>query len=84
MWSFFFPPFLAALQHMEFLGQGSDPSHICDLRHSCGKAGSAAHCARPGTKPASQRFQDAADPIAPQQELLSVVIFLHEAELKVG
>ena len=26
--------FLAFLQHMEFLGQGSNPSHICDL-HSC-------------------------------------------------
>lgn len=25
-----FPPFLAALRHTEFLGQGSDLSHSCD------------------------------------------------------
>ena len=25
---------------MEFLGQGSDSSHSCNLRHSCGNAGS--------------------------------------------
>ena len=28
---FFFSSFLAAPQHMEFLGQGSDPSHSCNL-----------------------------------------------------
>ena len=27
--------FLAAPWHVEFLGQGSDPSHSCDLSHSC-------------------------------------------------
>ena len=38
--------FLAALQHVEFLGQASnlshscDPSHSFDLRDSCGNAGS--------------------------------------------
>jgi len=36
---FFFLPFLAAKQHMEFLGQGSDPSHSCYLSRSCGNAG---------------------------------------------
>ena len=32
--------FSAALRHMEFPGQGSDPSYSCNLRHSCGHAGS--------------------------------------------
>ena len=31
--------FLAALRHVEFLGQGSDPSHRCGLHCSCGRAG---------------------------------------------
>ena len=35
---FFF--FSAALEHMEFPGQGSDLSHSCDLCRSCGNAGS--------------------------------------------
>ena len=33
---FFF--FLAALMTSSFLGQGSNPSHICDLHHNCGNA----------------------------------------------
>ena len=41
---------------MEFLGQGSDPSHGCDL--SWCNAGFLTHCARPGMEPASQRSQD--------------------------
>ena len=32
--------FLAAPQHMEFLGQGSDLSHSCNLRHSYSNTGS--------------------------------------------
>ena len=39
--------FLAALWHMEFLGQGSDLTHSYDLSCSCGNAGSLIHCARP-------------------------------------
>ena len=31
---------MATPSHMEFLGQGSDPSHICDLCCSYGNAGS--------------------------------------------
>ena len=62
---------LAAPWHMEFLDQGSDPSHSCDLSHSCSNAGSLTHCARPGLEPASQRSQDAANPIVPQPELLN-------------
>ena len=33
---FFF--FLATSWHMEFLGQGSDPSHCCNLHHSYGNS----------------------------------------------
>ena len=62
--------FLAKLQHMEFLGQGSD------LSCSCSDAGSLTHCARPGIQLISQQFQDTASPLAPQQELLSSVFFL--------
>ena len=36
--------FLATSWHMEFPGQGSDPSHSCNLYHN---AGSFNHCARP-------------------------------------
>ena len=44
--SFFFPHlFLAAFQHMEFLGQGSYPSQSCDLHCSYGNTGSLTHCA---------------------------------------
>ena len=38
--SFFFFLFLAALGHREFLGQGWNLSHSCDLYHSCSNAGS--------------------------------------------
>ena len=48
--SFFF---LATLQHMEFPGQRSDPSHSCDLSCSCGSARSLTHAARPGIEPVS-------------------------------
>ena len=38
---FFFPFFFFGhLWHMAFLGQGSDPSHSCNLRRTCGNAGS--------------------------------------------
>ena len=32
--------FLATLQYMDLLGQGSDLSHSCNIRCSCSKAGS--------------------------------------------
>ena len=67
---FFFFSFLAALRHMEFPGQGSDPSHICSLHCSCSNARSLTHCARPGIKSASQRSRDAVD-LVPHRELLS-------------
>ena len=51
--------FLAALWHMEFLGQGSDTSSSCNL-------GSLTYCARPGIKSVSQCCRDTAtEPAAP-------------------
>ena len=62
-------PFLAALWHMELPSQGWDLSQSLHLSLSCGNAGSLTHCAGPGIKPEPQRFQDAANPVGPQQEL---------------
>ena len=70
---FFFFFFLATLQHMEFPGQGSDPSHCFVLCHSYSNAGSLTHCAGPGINPCLSAPEMAADPIAPQWELLMVV-----------
>ena len=62
--------FLATLRHMEFPGQGWEPSHGCNLRCSCSNAGSLTHCAGLGIEPRSLHSRDApADPIALQQEL---------------
>ena len=55
---------------MEFPGKESDPSH------SCGNTGSLTHCAGLGIEPASQSSQNAAYPVAPQQELLFFIVFL--------
>ena len=54
---FYFFSFLAALWHMEFLGQGSNLSWSCDLYHSCGNARSLTHCAGPGIEPMSLLLQ---------------------------
>jgi len=67
-YSFIFS-FLAVLWRMEFPGQGSDPSHSCNLHHSCGNHGSLIHSAGPGIKSASQHSRENADPVAPQQEI---------------
>ena len=56
--------FLAAPQHVEFLGQGADVSHSYDLYQSCGTYGSLTHCAGQGIEPVSQRSRDATDPAA--------------------
>ena len=59
---------------MQFLDQGSDASHRCDLyHHSCDNAGSLTHCARPGIEPESQGSRDTTDPVGPQEELLNLV-----------
>ena len=71
---------LAALQHMEFPGQGSDPSHSCDLSHSCGNNGPLTHWAQVGIEPASLCSQDTTDSVAPRQELqiFSLLIFFSQ------
>jgi len=50
--------------------QGSDLSHSCELSHSCGNAWILKPLCQARIQPASQRSQDAADPIVPQRELL--------------
>ena len=61
---------------MEFPGQGSYLSYSHALICSHGSAGSSTHCVGPGIEPAPQRSQDAANPIAPQQEVLLVFFFV--------
>ena len=69
----FFFPFLATLWHIEFLGQGSDPSHSCNL--CCINARSLTHCAMFGMEPAFQHSRDIADSIVPQREFQERVNF---------
>ena len=65
--------YFAVPRYMELQGQGTDPR--CSLKLSCsGSAGSLTHCAGSDIKPASQCFHDTADPIAPQWEILFVII----------
>ena len=59
---------MTALQHTEFLGQGSDPSHSCE-QHRGSNARALTHCARPGIEPVSQGSRNAADPVASQRIL---------------
>ena len=66
---------LAALWHMEFPGQGSDLSRSFNVCCSYGNARALIHCAGHGIEPASWCCRDAADPIAPWQELLKVAFF---------
>lgn len=63
--------FLAAPWHMESLGQGSGPSHSLHLDQSSGSASSLTQCPRSEIEPATQCPQDATDPVALEQELLS-------------
>ena len=58
---FFSPPFLATLLNMEFPGQGSDPSHSCNLQQSFSSTRSLSHCVRLRIEPASQCCRDAPD-----------------------
>ena len=44
---------------MEFLGQGSDPSHSHDPSHGFGNTGSLTHCSGPEIKLLLQSSQDA-------------------------
>ena len=72
---YFFFSFLAAPQHMEFLGQGSHPIYSCDLSRRCVNAGSLTHCAGSVIKPVCQCSQDATNFIASQQKLLCLLIY---------
>ena len=47
---FFFFFFSAAPRHMEFLLQGSDVSHSCNLHHSYGNANPLTQCSRLGIR----------------------------------
>ena len=60
---FFIFSFLAALQHMELPGQGSDLSHTHDLSYSWGNAGSLIYCFRLRVEPVTQCSQDATNPL---------------------
>ena len=48
---FWFFPFLVTWWHVEFLGQELNPSHSCDLSHSCSNAGSLTYWAGPEIEP---------------------------------
>jgi len=63
-----FYSFLAAPQHIEFPGQGSDSSHSHDLFHSFinANAGSLTYCTVRGITPVSQCTSNTIDPFAPQ------------------
>ena len=57
-------------------GQGSDPSHGCDLRLYAPAAAmqdSLTHCAGQEIEPASWHHRDTTVPIVPQQQLLSLL-----------
>ena len=69
-YTFFFFLFWPPLGIWSSQGQESDLSHSPDLSCRCGNMGSLTHCARARIKPVSQRSQNAADPIAPQWEVL--------------
>ena len=62
--------FLAAPQHMTFLGQGSDLSYSYDLCQSCSNAISFNTLCELGIKPESWCCRDAGDLVVPQWELL--------------
>ena len=64
--------FLAVLQHKAFPGQGSDPTYAA----AAAAPYPLTHCVRQGIEPASWRCRDAADPVAPEQEVLKSFFFL--------
>ena len=81
--SFFFFFFLAAPQHMEFPGQGSELSCSFDLHCRCSHSGSLTHCAWLGIEPTSQRCRDTTDPaVLPQEPLSDAVLLKHPHPLQ--
>ena len=53
---------------MAFLGQGSKPSSNCNVRHSCGNAGSLTYYTSLGIEPKSCLCRDTIDPLMPWWE----------------
>ena len=75
--------FLAALRHMEFPGQGSDPSHSHGLGHSCGNARSLTHCVGPGIEPAIQHSKRLLIPLHhSRNSSIMLSIFIHAVACK--
>ena len=83
---FFFPFFFifGHPQHMEFLGQGSDPSHSHYLNSSCGRSKSLTHHSGLGIEPETQNSQDAANPAVPQWQLLNMHFLEEKIKKKVS
>ena len=73
---FFFFSFLATPWHMEFPGQGSDPSHSCNLYCCCNNARSFNPLCRAGDQTCVPALRDATDPVAPEQEILFLNFYL--------
>ena len=74
---FLFFSFLTTPRHMEFLGQGSNLSHSCDLCHSYSIAVLlciAGLVVPAGIEPTSWLLREGLDPVAPQQALLSLFL----------
>ena len=70
MLTFYFSfSFLATLQHMKFLGQGSDPSQSCDLSHSSSNSRSFTHCAKREMEPQPSSPKMLLILVVPHQEL---------------
>lgn len=65
------------LQHIEFLGQGSDPNYNFGPHHSCHNGGALTQCAGPGIKPVPHCSRDATDPFVWQWKLRLVIFFLY-------
>ena len=65
---------LFAPRHMEFLGQGQVPTTVATHTAAMAMSDPLTCCAQLGIKLASWCCRDAADPIAPQQELLVFVL----------
>lgn len=60
----------------EFLRQGLDLSHSCDLCCTCDNTGSLTHWAGPRIKLASQHSRDVANPVVLQRELLYMSLYI--------
>ena len=82
IFSFFFSG--PHLQHMEFLGQGSDPSQTCDPHCSCFNTGSLTHCARLGIEPVSWGCRDSPSRCATVEKPRMIFIETKTLQWKLG